>query len=285
MSATTLAPGAASPTASRTSPYRLSFGHVLKSEWVKFWTLRSTVWTLAITIVVMAAITLMFAAIMSSLTDDPEVAAASGGLMPGIMIVTFGYSFAQLVVAVLGALTITGEYSTGMIRSTFSAVPTRVPSFAAKSIVLAVVTFVVAVLGLLASYLVALPFLSGTDLAVDLSADGTIRSLVGTALYLAAIAVLSVAFGVLIRNSAGTIFALVALLLVVPGILANIPTEWVRDLAQFLPTAAGERLILGDAMGMGTEAILTPWQGFAVMLAWVAVLWAGAAVVLKRRDA
>nr|WP_255371623.1 ABC transporter permease [Cellulosimicrobium sp. CUA-896] len=220
------------------------------------------------------------------LADDPELAAGSGGLMPGVMIVTFGYSFAQLVVAVLGALTITGEYSTGMIRSTFSAVPTRLPAFAAKSIVLAVVTFVVSALGVVASYLVALPFLSGTSLEVDLGAEGTMRAFIGTPLYLAAIAVLSVALGAIIRNSAGTIFGLVALLLVVPSILQAIPTDWVRDLAQFLPSTAGERLVIGDAMnGMGTEFILGPWQGFAVLVGWVVVAWAVAAVVLKRRDA
>jgi ABC-2 type transport system permease protein len=280
MTATAVAPG---PTTARTSPYRLTFGHVLRSEWIKFRSLRSTWWTLALTVVVMAAISLMFAAIMSSLADDPELAASSGGLMPGVMIVTFGYSFAQLVVAVLGALTITGEYSTGMIRSTLAAVPTRLPAFAAKSIVLAVVTFVVAALGLAASYLVAVPFLSGTPLEVDLSAEGTVRSLVGTPLYLAAIAVLAVALGVLIRNSAGTIFALVALLLVLPGILSAIPTDWVRDLSQFLPSSAGDRLVIGDAMG--GEFLLSPWQGFAVLVAWVVVAWIGAAVVLKRRDA
>lgn len=283
MTATAVAQG---PTTTRTSPYRLSFGHVLRAEWIKFRTLRSTAWTLAITVVVMAAISLMFAALMSSLADDPELAASSGGLMPGVLIVTFGYSFAQLVVAVLGALTITGEYSTGMIRSTFSAVPTRVPAFAAKSIVLGVVTLVVSAIGVVASYLVALPFLSGTPLEVDLGAEGTMRALVGTPLYLAAIAVLAVALGAIIRNSAGTIFGLVALLLVVPSILQAIPTDWVRDLAQFLPSAAGERLVIGDAMsGMGTEFILGPWQGFAVLVAWVAVVWVGAAIVLKRRDA
>lgn len=283
MTATAVAQGS---TTTRTSPYRLSFGHVLRAEWIKFRTLRSTAWTLAITVVVMAAIALMFAALMSSLSDDPELAASSGGLMPGVMIVTFGYSFAQLVVAVLGALTITGEYSTGMIRSTFSAVPTRLPAFAAKSLVLAVVTFVVSALGVVASYLVAMPFLSGTPLEVDLGAEGTVRALVGAPLYLAAIAVLSVALGAIIRNSAGTIFGLVALLLVVPSILQAIPTDWVRDLAQFLPSTAGERLVIGDAMnGMGTEFILSPWQGFAVLVAWVAVVWVAAAFVIKRRDA
>lgn len=283
MTATAVAQG---PTTTRTSPYRLSFGHVLRAEWIKFRTLRSTAWTLAITVVVMAAIALMFAALMSSLSDDPELAASSGGLMPGVMIVTFGYSFAQLVVAVLGALTITGEYSTGMIRSTFSAVPTRLPAFAAKSLVLAVVTFVVSALGVVASYLVTMPFLSGTPLEVDLGAEGTVRALVGAPLYLAAIAVLSVALGAIIRNSAGTIFGLVALLLVVPSILQAIPTDWVRDLAQFLPSTAGERLVIGDAMnGMGTEFILSPWQGFAVLVAWVAVVWVAAAFVIKRRDA
>jgi ABC-2 type transport system permease protein len=270
---------AARPTAQRASSARLTFGGVLKSEWIKFRTLRSTVWTVSITVVVMVGIALMFAALMSSLVDDPQVDAA-GGLMPGVMIVTFGYSFAQLAVAVLGALTITGEYSTGMIRSTFSAVPTRVPSLAAKSIVLAVVTFVISAIGVGLSYLVALPFVSGTSLEVDLSADGTVRSLIGVPLYLMAIAVLAIALGTLIRNSAGTIFSLVALLLVLPGILSALPVEWVQNLAQFLPSAAGEVLILGN---MGGD--LSPWQGYGVLVAWVVVIWAAAAVVVKRRDA
>lgn len=270
----------ARPTAPRTSSARLTFGGILRSEWIKFRTLRSTVWTVSITVVVMVGIALMFAALMSSLLGDAQ-AEANGGLLPGVMIVTFGYSFAQLAVAVLGALTITGEYSTGMIRSTFSAVPTRVPSLAAKSIVLAVVTFVISAVGVALSYLVALPFLSGTSLEVDLSADGTLRSLIGVPLYLMAIAVLAIALGALIRNSAGTIFSLVALILVLPSILGALPVEWVRNLAQFLPSAAGEVLILGNFGGSD----LSPWQGYGVLVAWVAVVWAAAAVVIKRRDA
>ncbi len=111
-------------------PYRLSFGHVLRSEWIKFRTLRSTWWTLGITVVVMVGFSLMFAAVMSSM-DSAGVSAEEAGMGStagiGVTVITVGYTFAQLAVAVLGALTVTGEYSTGMIRSTLSAVPSRLP--------------------------------------------------------------------------------------------------------------------------------------------------------------
>src|SRR5690606_706967 len=99
MSATTLAPGATSPTASRTSPYRLSFAHVLRSEWIKFRSLRSTWWTLGITVVVMVGFSLMFAAVVTSVSGQggsPGYMVMGATDCVGVMVITVGYSFAQL---------------------------------------------------------------------------------------------------------------------------------------------------------------------------------------------
>lgn len=290
MSATTLAPGATSPTASRTSPYRLTFGHVLRSEWIKFRSLRSTWWTLGITVAVMVGFSLMFAAVVSSM-DSAGVSAEEAGMGAadgvGVMVITVGYSFAQLAVAVLGALTVTGEYSTGMIRSTLSAVPRRTPALAAKMIVVGVVTAVTTAVAVGLSYLVTYPILSGKDMTVDFSSADDQRALIGVVLYLTAVALFSVAVGVLLRSSAGAIFTLVAVFFVLSMVLGIVQgvtgADWVQTVMNSLPASAGEQVVLGG--GMSSPDAIDPWPGYAVLVGWTAALTVAAAVVLKRRDA
>ena len=290
MSATTLAPGATSPTASRTSPYRLSFAHVLRSEWIKFRSLRSTWWTLGITVVVMVGFSLMFAAVVTSVSGQggsPEDMGMGSTDGIGVMVITVGYSFAQLAVAVLGALTVTGEYSTGMIRSTLSAVPRRLPALAAKMIVVGAVTAVTTAVAVGLSYLVTYPILSGDGLTADFSSAEDQRALLGAVLYLTAVALFSVAVGVLLRSSAGAIFTLVAVFFVLSMVLGIVQgvtgADWVQTLMNSLPASAGEQIVLGG--GMSSPDAIGPWQGFAVLVGWTAALTAAAAVVLKRRDA
>jgi ABC-2 type transport system permease protein len=261
---------------------RLTFARVVASEWVKFRTLRSTWWTLGITVVLMAGIATLAAWGMTQGGDVED-----GGAAAGLIGVTAGANVAQLSVAVLGVLIITGEYTTGMVRSTFAAVPTRLPALAAKAIVLAVTVFVVSAVSIALSYLVTLPFLNGTSLAIDLGEPESVRVLVGTALYLTAIALLAFAFGALIRHSAGALAAVLGLLLVVESVFALIPLAFFRNVSPYLPSTAGSQVRLpeafAEATGGGTN--LGPWEGYGVMLAWIAVVIAVAAVLLRRRDA
>jgi ABC-2 type transport system permease protein len=263
---------------------RLTFARVVASEWVKFRTLRSTWWTLGITVLLMAGIATLAA---WGMTQGGGGEGGEGGLAAGLIGVTAGANVAQLSVAVLGVLIITGEYTTGMVRSTFAAVPTRLPALAAKAIVLAVTVFVVSAVSIALSYLVTLPFLSGTALAIDLGEPEAVRVLLGTALYLTAIALLAFAFGALIRHSAGALAAVLGLLLVVESVFALIPLTFFRTVSPYLPSTAGSQVRLpeafAEATGGGTN--LGPWQGYGVMLAWVAVVIAVAAVLLRRRDA
>ena len=259
----------------------LTFARVVASEWVKFRTLRSTVWTLVVTVLLMVGIAALAA---WGLTAD-------GGPGPGAAIGAFattaGSNVAQLSVAVLGVLIITGEYTTGMVRSTFAAVPTRLPALAAKAIVLAATVLVVGLVSIALAYVATLPFLSGTGLEIDLGDPETLRVLGGTALYLTAIALLAFAFGALLRHSAGALAAVLGLLLVVETVFSLIPLAFFREVSPFLPATAGSQVMLPDlfseATGAGTD--LGPWQGYGVMLAWVAVVLAVAAVLLRRRDA
>lgn len=264
----------------------LTFPRVVRSEWIKFRTLRSTIWTLAITLVVMVGIVTLFSAVAASQLSSTQSAEGDGG---SIVVFMIAAGMAQLAVAVLGTLVITGEYSTGMIRSTLAAVPRRLAALWAKAIVLAVSIFLVSIVAVALSLAVMQLFLGDKGVAPDLGNTETLRILVGTALYLTGIAGLAFAIGALLRHSAGALATVLGLLLVIES-LAHIPWRPLQLIVPFLPGTAGSNLMLTqaqiDATSQGAVgAVLGPWQGFAVLIAWVAVLLTAAAVLIRRRDA
>ncbi len=264
---------------------RQSFGQTVHAEWIKFWTVRSTVWTLIATVGLMVGISAL-AAWGSSI----EAVDAGDGPMNTAMLLGAGYQMAQLSVAVLGVLTIAGEYSTGMIRSTLVAVPKRVPVLAAKALVLAAVVAAVSIISMALSYVATMPWQDTLHAQFDLSNAETLRMTVGLPLYLVAIACFAFAVGALLRHSAAALTAVIALLLVVENVLMIIPLRAVELISPFLPSTAG-RMVLFDnemvasAAQMTDGAHLSPWQGYAVLVAWVVALGTAAAILLRRRDA
>lgn len=276
-----------------TSPARVRAGaparpgvtplRVLASEWIKFRTLRSTAWTLAGAVLAMTAIAVMLALVSTSV---PE-AAETGG-MSNLVVLTGGVQVAQLALVVLGVLVITGEYSTGMVRSTFAAVPSRLPVLGAKAVVTAIAAAVVTVLGLALAWVATLPFDGVAPL--DLGDAGTVRVLGGTVLYLATLTLLALTVGALVRHSAGAIAIVMGLLLVVEPVLYIVPNRITATIGAFLPSTAGSRIMTDPDMleatrGMNDAPFLTAWQGYGVLVAWVVVLGTLAAVLLRRRDA
>lgn len=273
--------------------HRVTFGRVLRGEWIKFRTLRSTVWTVVVTAVVMVGLALMMAAIMRVAADTPEMSEGMSqdpGLqaigLTGTTIVTFGYSFGALAVGVLATLIVTSEYSTGTVRSTFAAVPRRLPVLWAKLVVIVLTTAVVVALALVVAYVATAPMLETAGLSVDLSDPEQVRALAGCVLYLATVAAFALAVGTLMRHSAGAIFTIVAIFFVVPLIFSIVVqatdaawTDWVNKL---LPSVAGERVI---SRGAETDALLDPWVGYAVLAGYTVVLLVAAALTLRRRDA
>lgn len=263
----------------------VTFGRIVASEWIKFRSVRSTLWTLPVTALVMVGLAVLQA--WGAVTvggDAPEV----GGSAPTI--VTGGWFLAQMVVAVLAILTITGEYSTGQIRSSVTAVPRRVPILAAKALVLFVAVAVVSTVAVALSWLASLPFLNQLGVSVDLSNPDQLRVLLGTPLYLATIALFAFAVGALLRHSAGALAIVLALLLVVENVFALLPFRFFEVVSPFLPSTSGGRILLDSGtlefMDAGsTGAHLTAWQGYGVLVAWVVVLLTAAAVLLRRRDA
>ena len=279
---TTAAPRTHPRTGAGTRPHR-TFAGVLAGEWIKLVSLRSTWWVLAATVAVTALVSFAAAMSLNVMADDPMMAPALE-TMQGAQVVASGYQIGAVAIAVLGALVVTGEYSTGMVRSSFAAVPTRTPVLAAKAIALTLVTTAVATASLAVSYLVTLPQMSRYDLVPPLDELATWQMFGGAAYFLVVAAVFSLAVGVLLRSTAGAVTVALSVLLLLPSILAFIRVEWVETLVSYLPLPASTAFLGdGEASAFGGEA-LSATTGFLVVTAYAVVPLVAAAVVLRRRD-
>ncbi|KGM08910.1 ABC transporter permease [Cellulomonas bogoriensis] len=266
------------------APTAVTTPRVVASEWVKVRSLRSTVWTLVSAVVLMVGLSLLMAWGEATLGGGE-------GPRPGPLasVVTSGVFVAQIPVAVLGVLLVTGEYTTGMIRSTLAAVPRRTPALLAKAVVLTLTVLVVGAVAAALSLLVAMPFAATLDPAVGLTEPESLRMLAGVPLYLVVVALLGMGAGALLRSSAGAIAGVLGLVLIVESVFASLPFTFFTTVSPFLPTTAAARLAMSEEMlvmtAVGDAPVLGPWQGFAVGVAWVLALLAAAAVLLRTRDA
>jgi ABC-2 type transport system permease protein len=201
-----------------------------------------------------------------------------------------GIQFGQAVVALLAVLTICNEYSTGMIRVTFTAMPRRDVVFAAKAIVVVGLVLVAGALAVLGSVVAGHLILPGHGFtaargfhAVSLAYGPTLRAAVGSVLYLGLIALLSLGLAAMIRDSAVSIGAVLAVLYLFPIILAFVTsTTWQRRLERWTPTVAG--LTIQATTGVRGLAI-SPWGGLGVLGLWAGVALLAGGIVLRLRDA
>jgi len=271
-----------SATAIATRPAaRLSAPGIVRSEWIKLRSVRSTVWSYAIIVVVSLGMAALMASTISFVGEIP--AEAHGSYV--VQASTFGIFFGQLIVGVLGVLVISGEYSTGMIRSTLTAVPKRLPALAAKALVLFLTTLVVGLVSVFGSFAIAAPILAGEGIQPDLSDGIVVRDLALSALYLALVAVFSLGVGTILRSSAGGIAAALGTILLLPTVFQVIAgltqAEWASNIMPYLLSNAGMGMFSESMDGTGLEQ----WQSLLVVLAWAAVSLVGGALLLKRRDA
>lgn len=263
--------------------YKVTRRRVLRSEWAKFWSLRSSWITLGVAITLLIVI-----GAIASATWSPDTTSAAGG-PPGmgpssdsnaVSLALTGLTFAQLAVGVLGVLVSAGEYSTGMIRSTMAAVPKRLPVLWSKAAVFGVIALVVATVGVLAAFQFGTLGLHGKSIALTMGDTGVLRSLLGAGVYLGLVGIFGVALGALIRSTAGGIAVLVGILLIVPGLASLLPTSLHNDISPYFPSNAGEAVYTLHHQAH----ILSPGAGLAVFAGWVAVTLVAAAVRLRRRD-
>jgi ABC-2 type transport system permease protein len=250
---------------------------VLVSEWIKLRSLRSTALTLLAAVVAMIALAWLvgWATNAHWATMQPDERAGFNPIDRSLA----GVNLAQLAIGVLGVLLITGEYATGMIRATFAAVPRRLPVLWAKAALYAVVTFTLMLVSAFLAFLVGQHFLASHG--TTLSAPHAWRAILGVAVYLTLIGMLAVAFGFLIRSTAGGIATLFGLLLVLPGVGQLLPASWQAHTLPYLPSNAGSSMF---SVRVDPTA-LSPGTGLLVVCIWVAVALALAAVVVRSRDA
>ncbi|MBX9246138.1 ABC transporter permease subunit [Actinotalea ferrariae] len=279
---TTLAVPAPTSRQRRTAVLPPTASRLLTSEWIKLRTLRSTWWALALSVALVVA---MAMSRTSSIAQVPEAA----GFVEGAVYVTSGAALAQLVFCTLGVLAITGEYASGQIRTSLAAAPTRVPVLWTKLAVIVATVLVTSLVAVGLAWAASARWFGATSMTIDLTQADDARIMLGTPLYLATVTALAFAIGALVRTSAAGVAATLGLVLVVENAIALIPWAPLQAISPYLPATAGNRLVTSDVMGAvtttSTNATLSPWQGYGVLVAWVLVLLAVAAVRLRREDA
>jgi ABC-2 type transport system permease protein len=192
-----------------------------------------------------------------------------------------GVNISQLAIGILGILVITGEYSTGMIRASLTAVPRRLPVLWAKLGVFAFVSFVLMLPSVLIAFFASQAILGRHDiLQISFSHAGVARSVIGGAIYLTLLGIFALAIGAILRNTAGGIGVFAAVFFVVPPLLNVLPTSWHDAISPYLPDAAGRSIfsLTHDAHS------LAPGPGLALFCGYCALTIALAAVALVRRD-
>lgn len=265
----------------------LSFPRLVRSEWIKLRSIRSTVWCYAILVLLTIAMAVLLGAVIDQGAGQMPQEAVNGGFVD---INTVSVSLTALVVGVLGVLIITGEYGTGQVRSTFTADPGRTGVILAKAFVLALATFVVSVVSTGIGVAVSAGLQASKDIHPEFTDPAVWMPILGASVYVTLVALFAYGIGLLVRSSAGGIAITLGIFLVLPVILSIFAeltqAQWVADVATLLPSAAGAELYAYSYSGARdvTGLVLNGWSGFGVLAGEVVVIGAIAIAVARSRD-
>jgi ABC-2 type transport system permease protein len=283
---------------------------VIASEFTKLRSVRSTYWTIGSLLVTSVGLS---AAIGAGTVAQIHNNAGNKALFDATQ-TSLGFFFyvGQLIIAVLGAMVITSEYSTGMIRTSLTAMPRRGVVFGSKLLVFTGAALVVSLVTSFLAFFVGQAVMSGTGVSASLfhsttvplqvfqSDNGPARfigtvtvtpgavltAIVGTALFVTVAAVIAFGLGAIIRHTAGTIASAAGLLFVLPIIIQLLPSSWRDDIVRFVPASSGTVLSATVKVGNSDTAHLwSAWPQFGVTLIWAAVLVGLGAYLFRKRDA
>jgi ABC-2 type transport system permease protein len=258
-------------------PQRVTQLRVMRAEWTKLRTQPAAYWALLTAVILVVGFGIGYSLLRVA---RPPHGAALASFDPAAISLS-GVQLAQIAVGALGVLLITSEYATGMIRTTFAAVPRRLPMLWGKAAVLAAAIAAVSLPTALAAFVAGQSILSRQHLSVSLGQPGVARAVIGSALYLAVVGLLGLGLGGLIRNAAGGIGALVGLLYGLPLAASFLPASMAADVTRYLPASAGQAVTAVQP----DSTMLQPWTGFGVLCAYVTVLLAISAARMRRGDA
>jgi len=257
-------------------------GGVIRSEFTKIRSVRSTYWTLLVLLAVSVGLGGAISAATAShwnqmspadqATFDPTQTSLAGMFFLG-----------QLVIVVLGAIVLTSEYSTGMIRTSLSVMPRRPTVFAAKALVLAVVVLVVTVVASFITFFLGQALLASTHHQASLSGPGVMRAVVGSAVYVTLCGLFAFAVGALIRHTAGAITTVIGILFVLPILAHVLPNSWYHGLERWLPSSAGDAI--SSTVGTVDSHLFSGWGEMVVFAVYVAILLVVGLGLFQTRDA
>jgi ABC-2 type transport system permease protein len=317
--ATTVAPGSAANLRLSALPAatgRAGLAGAIRSEFTKLRSVRSTYWTIAALFIVSVGIAAIAGfGIASQIHNNPQNKAGMDATQASL--IAF-FELGQLIIAVLGAMVITSEYSTGMIRTSLTAMPRRGVVYAAKLIVFGSVTLVVSLITSFISFFVGQAAMAGSGVSASLFHSVTIpanssvspppggpgsnappvvtfsgtdvitpahvlTAIIGTALFVTAVALIAYGLGAIIRHTAGAITSTIGLMFVLPIIIQILPNNWRDDIMRFFPDAAGR--VLSVTVGSGDQHLWSAWPQFGVTLIYAAVLVGVGGYLFRKRDA
>ena len=257
---------------------RVTLPRVMRSEFTKLRSLPSTLWLLLATVVLVAGGGLLAA--LLQLSSLPRGQAARAAFDPTSLSLT-GVGLAELTAGALGVLLISGEYGTGQIRLTFTAVPRRLPVLWGKVVALVLAMLAASLVSTLTAFFATQAIMAPHHLSTTLGHPGAARAVIGSALFLTAVALLGLAIGALLRNTAGAICTLFGLLYGLTIVAGFLPGHVSAEIRKYLPENAGSDI----GAVHPNAATLTPWTGFGLFCVYTAVVLGLAAWLLRRRDA
>jgi ABC-2 type transport system permease protein len=255
---------------------------VVRSEWLKLRTVRSTFWTLAAVVAIMVGFGVLICVAQVATWDQLSASEQQANPVNGTTSSLAGLLFAQLAMVVLGVLVITSEYSTGGIRSTLVAVPRRGRIVVAKGIVIGLVTLVVGTVASFLAFFAGQAVLATKDFDDSIGGENVLRAVFGSGLYLAACALFGLGIGLCIRSSGGGITVAVAGLFVLPPLSLVIPGSVGEQIQKYVTSNAGQAIT--ETSSSVPSDRLGPWVGYLVFTLWWVVLVAIGTWLLKRRD-
>lgn len=279
----------------------LTFAGVLRSEWIKFRSLLSTRLLLLFTFLAVVGVGAM-AAWVQAMSLESVMKSGMGMGVPGApsepmtleqaqqalgfsvaAIPNAGLQIGILILGALAVLLVSSEFGTGMIRSTMTAVPKRLPAFFAKAVVLVVVSYILTLVAAVVTALLAIPLFSAYGIDFSFGMDGVVYSILMGGLYVAGVSLIGLSLGTLLRSSAGGIIVLVAVMFLLEigtSLLSLIPGEVWKYVGQYVPSVAGGRMLeVTDKV-----AFISPLAGGLIFLGWILLFMVPAIVSLKIRD-
>ena len=262
---------------------RAGLAGALRSEFTKLRSVRSTYWTLLAMLVISVGIG---AAISGGVSANwSQMSPGDKATFDATQVSLFAFfQLGQLVLAVLGALAITSEYSTGMIRTSLTAQPRRGVVYAAKGIVFTAVALVVSLVTSFIAFFLGQALLSSTGASATLSDPNVLRAIIGSALFVTLVGLIAFAIGAIIRHTAGAITIVIAVMFVIPIIVNLLPQSWRDDMVRFMPDSAG-RVISVTMAGNEFPHLWSAWPQFGVTAIYAVVLLAVGGYLFRKRDA